>query len=279
MRPTDVLSEQRRLYEIGKGFLERVQRAEPVDEETRWNQTSTAGFVHILERAGTYHITSDMTAIAEAAGGSMPTQVLQDGDWPSPYGFMLYDRPLALPSPTQVINGRSASDPIGFLWALRPTESNIVLATLGRARSTGVIEPRGTFSWNLGEVPTDMGDDGDSWRPYLPCLLATWTLMQQSLAARETVPAARAERRRCARIGLPENVVVVQLRKFETARTVVDQDGTEIDWSHRWLVSGHWRNQYLPSRQTHRQQWISGYVKGPPDKPLIVKERVSTWVR
>ena len=52
-----------------------------------------------------------------------------------------------------------------------------------------------------------------------------------------------------------------------------------VSWSHRWLVNGHWRNQWLPSRAAHRLQWIAGYVKGPASKPLVVKDRVTAWVR
>lgn len=276
MRPTDVLAEQRRQYEIAETYLEQTRWS--TDEEIQKRRTDCFHpIVGILERANTYHVTADMTTIAETAGGSMPSQVLQEGDCPSPFGFLLYDRPLRSPTPTWPIGERSPSDPTGFMWARGP--GAIAVVTLGRERSTGSVEPRGTFTWHVGEVPTDLdnSDDGDNWRPCLHSLLATWTVMQQSLAARETVPAARAERRRCARVGLPETVVVVRLRKFETNYS--GNNETEVDWSHRWLVSGHWRNQYLPSRGTHRQQWISGYVKGPSDKPLVVKERVSTWVR
>lgn len=41
-----------------------------------------------------------------------------------------------------------------------------------------------------------------------------------------------------------------------------------IEWSHKWLVCGHHRNQYYPSTQEHKLVWISPYVKGPEDKPL-----------
>ena len=79
---------------------------------------------------------------------------------------------------------------------------------------------------------------------------------------------------------LPSEVVVVRLRR----RSVDDEAGHDgadehVPWSHRWLVSGHWRNQWLPSRAAHRLQWISNHIKGPTNKPLIVKDRVTAWVR
>jgi len=41
-----------------------------------------------------------------------------------------------------------------------------------------------------------------------------------------------------------------------------------------------WHDQWYPSEQIHRQIWISPYVKGPEDKPLIVRpRRVYQWER
>jgi hypothetical protein len=41
-----------------------------------------------------------------------------------------------------------------------------------------------------------------------------------------------------------------------------------VAWTKRWVVSGHWRNQWYPSIGAHRQRYILPYVKGPADKPL-----------
>jgi hypothetical protein len=35
------------------------------------------------------------------------------------------------------------------------------------------------------------------------------------------------------------------------------------EFSHRWLVSGHFRNQWYSSEQTHKVIWIAPHVKGP----------------
>lgn len=43
----------------------------------------------------------------------------------------------------------------------------------------------------------------------------------------------------------------------------------QIDWSHRWSVTGHWRH-YKDGRKI----WIGSHVKGPEDKPLIPSVRV-----
>ena len=44
--------------------------------------------------------------------------------------------------------------------------------------------------------------------------------------------------------------------------------GSGREYRHRWLVSGHFRNQWYRSEQTHKVIWIAPYVKGPDDAPL-----------
>lgn len=56
-------------------------------------------------------------------------------------------------------------------------------------------------------------------------------------------------------------------------------DHQPANYSHRFIVSGHWRNQWLPSVGLHRQQWIAPFVKGPDEAPLIVKKRLYQLTR
>jgi hypothetical protein len=56
------------------------------------------------------------------------------------------------------------------------------------------------------------------------------------------------------------------------AKERADGGGEGMQYSHRWLVSGHFRNQFYPSEDTHKVIWIAPYVKGPDGAPL--KEKV-----
>lgn len=53
-----------------------------------------------------------------------------------------------------------------------------------------------------------------------------------------------------------------------------------IDWSHRWEVRGHWRHVKGLGKDragiysVHGFTWVNNFVKGPEDKPLVVKTRV-----
>ena len=49
-------------------------------------------------------------------------------------------------------------------------------------------------------------------------------------------------------------------------------------YDHRFIVSGHWREQPCgPNHGERRRKWIAPYVKGPRDKPLVVKDTVRVW--
>ena len=37
------------------------------------------------------------------------------------------------------------------------------------------------------------------------------------------------------------------------------------------LVRPHWRQQWYASEQRHAPRWIEGYIKGPADKPLVLR--------
>jgi hypothetical protein len=114
-------------------------------------------------------------------------------------------------------------------------------------------------------------------------IYALWSLMAQPIAAPRSERAGRQYRRRWERdVGTMPNygdVRVVTLR-----RTMGDGGGETDDvfgreWTHRWVVRGHWRNQWYPSEGVHRMVWIAPFVKGPEDKPLIVKDTVFSVVR
>jgi hypothetical protein len=79
---------------------------------------------------------------------------------------------------------------------------------------------------------------------------------------------------------MPEKrVTVVRLRRTYEEKPGEYEPGS-VDWTHRWIVGGHWRNQWYQSEQIHRQIWISPYVKGPDELPLVInKARVFEFVR
>src|SRR5260370_32850113 len=61
---------------------------------------------------------------------------------------------------------------------------------------------------------------------------------------------------------------VITLRAPQHRRDPDAPDSQPVDWQHRWIVRGHWRNQYYPGVGAHAPVYIVEHVKGPEDKPL-----------
>jgi hypothetical protein len=89
-------------------------------------------------------------------------------------------------------------------------------------------------------------------------------LAQQRIAERGRERAGRKAAKRLERAldRTDPYVTVVTLRR--TKRQGGEGDA-EVEWTHRWVVGGHWRNQWYPTLDAHRQIWIADFVKGPED--------------
>lgn len=100
------------------------------------------------------------------------------------------------------------------------------------------------------------------------CLFAALlTFLHQRLLIREERQVPRQWRRRNRRDSWArDGVTIIKLRLVERLK------GTgalvPVEWTCRWLVSGHWRQQWYASTRRHRPVWITPYIKGPEDKPL-----------
>lgn len=110
-----------------------------------------------------------------------------------------------------------------------------------------------------------------------PTMFLPWALIKvldQRIVVESTAPwPTRQYRRQAERRNLPP-VRVLDLRSPQRA-TVANPSGG-VEWSHRWVVRGHWRRQWYPSVQRHRLIWVDPYVKGPEDAPLDVRPTVWT---
>lgn len=108
-------------------------------------------------------------------------------------------------------------------------------------------------------------------------VLAATALLKQRILVAESQLATRGERKRLDRQGLPTSVMTITLRETEQQSTSTHQG--VIDWSHRWIVRGHWRQQWYASQEEHRIVWIPAYIKGPADRPLVVRPAVYAVTR
>lgn len=133
--------------------------------------------------------------------------------------------------------------------------------------------------WRPLDEPTGRGDTD----ALMFTLNAAWLLMQQpTLLDRTSERPERSQRQAYARTGrsIPEVSVIDLRRAYVPQDRDPDAGGDGRTYRHRWVVSGHWRNQaHGPERTLRRRQWIPSYVKGPDGAPLLVTEKVNVWRR
>jgi hypothetical protein len=136
----------------------------------------------------------------------------------------------------------------------------------------GIVDDNGDLITN--EATAELGGQIYS---HVQCF---WRLMGQLVMVPESLPRqARRQRQREQRVS---DVKVLRLRRSKPKHDHDLPEGAGVEWSHRWIVEGHWRNQpYGPrDKPTHyRQIWISPYVKGPEDKEIVVKKRGVEFTR
>lgn len=224
-----------------------------------------------VERAQLWWIAEDMVDVLSTAAPSMPSQTLIESDVPDPAGLVFMERPIVVDECVvqaitwQVYDGIVKHDGIEDHYG-----PAIEVRCFTNAEEMGWMESACLY-WEFGAT-------GD--RPPLQCLAALWTLSGQSaISDSRPAVAGRHARRRCLRAGLPPEATSMRVVELRRQSSRDGGDGGSVDYSHRWIVSGHWRNQWMPSIETHRLQWIAPHVKGPDDKPLVVRETVKAWTR
>jgi hypothetical protein len=121
------------------------------------------------------------------------------------------------------------------------------------------------------DVPPAPADVLDAMRFFL----AGCVWLQQKILVTSEGHVERHRRKQLARehhVPPPADVKIIELRRKESVRSgPAPTDGTPVEWSCQWVVSGHWTHQaHGPKHGERRLQYILPYVKGPDDKPLRV---------
>lgn len=121
------------------------------------------------------------------------------------------------------------------------------------------------------ETGTQLETDEPEYERFSRLAATAFLFLHQRIVARERVRPLRSARRRMARANGDDlaDLNIIVLRRVERRHVDLDSEDSEvIEWSCRWTVRGHWRQQWYPSVQLHRPKWITAHVKGPDDKPL-----------
>jgi hypothetical protein len=243
--------------------------------------------------ADPYFVSSEMTDVIEAASAGFQPEPLLPTDFITTHGFVWYERPFLIPDRFDepfLLRGFSwcpiltGDVPSGELTDANATDRGMAVTIYADHGQPSIgFAPAHLTPWWYGmtfdgnEVDENEKPTGALW--WWKIAQTTLRLMQQKIAHRQSERPDRPTRRNGQRCGFNEReVLVVRLRRESGDHEPGEGDGA--NYSHRFIVGGHWRNQWYPKGRVHRQIWISPYVKGPDDKPLVVKpKRAFTWDR
>lgn len=125
---------------------------------------------------------------------------------------------------------------------------------------------------------TERTDRYGYWQPYLAAFVL---LLTQQITATAAEPVSADEARLASKVGprRPSTVTVVDIRSTGHTSGDTPDESTghrRAPLDHRHLVGAHWKWQpYGPNRSLRRRILITPYVRGPEDKPLVVRPRVT----
>lgn len=247
-----------------------------------------------------YFVDDDALDVLAAAVPTFSPEPLLAEDFMTPAGFMLLTRPLFAYSPDE--NDLSVIT-APYDWMAIPTRGPLAICwwplnmppgdewQAGERVIGGGIAARGDVPSGGAHIAGYLYSNAREWvlassmaipfgsdfwvrspegsratltfmRPFQALL----RLMAQEVLATTRIASSQS-RKRSRRAGRQESVLVVRLPRRAGSSNGHGHGGT-VEWSKQWWVNGHWRNQWYPRLETHRQRWIHGYVKGPGDKPF-----------
>jgi hypothetical protein len=250
---------------------------------TEWPDWQT-----FIKRLDTFYWSSQTAALVTAASLSYPLEMedavdlgqvesqLKNGLTPPPPSY-LPRRPSGLcvfQEPCLYVTTAGVREPLSALaWSvgMSMTRREVWLSIRGI-----VWTPNGAMVewWSDGG---SISHDDSSIDPEFRSERLTFTkwictaamFMEQEILVTAAQKPDRATLKRAMKALVEPNCHVVQLRKqlHDGSSSEHDPLGT-VEWSHRWLVRGHWRRQFFPSRGTNAPVWIHPHVKGPDEKPF-----------
>lgn len=281
---------------LPKIYLQYIKASKQRNVPKNMSEDSAAAYlasseVGRLELADLFFVTPEMTSLAQGAAETMPPFQLLPEDIPTKFGFIVFPQTIAInPDPQGEVHLAAAC---WGTWHNCPPQwlydgiwisfySDIELTTgqpIVNGNPTFILDGEAQIPFNAPN-PFDLQKD-HPYQAAMRIIRTAWVLMQQKgLSEISIVQAARAARRRLERvIDVPlKGVQVIGLRRF-SSELIGSEETEKREYFHRWIVNGHWRQQWYPSIEAHRPIWISPYVKGPEDAPFNPQQKVFSWRR
>ena len=237
-------------------------------------------FVRIFSHADTYYISEEIADVLVDSFDTLPDSPLGDVRPNSPYGWALFERPVICPFPTSDAQKwhvqalawgplpkgyEHADDTLNICLFVHDQYHPRPLWDMPCISMTVWPWEEGWDHWEFDDDPDLVSHELSDWISKL--CFSFFAFIRQECVSIQTTPASRPIRRHLPKAYTAEPVIqIIQLRRRSPATN--GGESQSRGYSCRWLVRGHWRNQFYPSSQSHRPRFIPAYVKGPDDKPL-----------
>jgi len=251
------------LADVIAGFYRSLSTTHPGDPSNHWWRN----YARMVAKSTTlWWVSEEMTSVAEAASGTLP-------EW----------QPItAMPDPVGVVAyATGACGGVNLItWCVLDTGWMWVYPWSVSRDDITFVAPFSVYA------PTgargEWGDDPQAHESMAKCLSmlgSTWLIAQQvTLADSKTRVLTPMDHKGRERLDRRAPVTIVELRR--QLGDAHEAKGGTRNYTHRWLVGGHWRQQACgPNRSQRRPKFIAPYVKGPAGAPLVQKDRVHVWRR
>jgi hypothetical protein len=255
----------------------------------------------ILGAGDTFAVSSDIVSVIDQAAQSLPSFILHPEDLPSLNGFVWLEHPIIVKDINEknLVVKAFGWNTAHFKFGDDEDEMAVIMlawtdprdsrdhAYVDWERPTGdeFAPPSGLLSMIAGIFPFNeewlsgrFGNPIHPEKPVDPGLGRFWLTFLRFLAEpwinTERYEPDRHQAKRAIRTleHVPAIHVVHLRRRAQTGNA--DHEAGNVEWSHRWLVRGHWRNQWYPSLEVHKPRWIAEHIKGPEAMPLVVHDKI-----
>jgi hypothetical protein len=284
---SQALVEQMQAFEYGRSVWRTTRQNETLSKTARSARESVGDITGKLMFSDTFMISKHVCSLVEEAAGDVSDIPYSAAHFPCSAGFLYLEDMIGK---VRAISwhtfgnrdecGIDLGDNYGLCGICGKRHANVLILAFFEYLENGILFPQYYCATAMGDI-VHVKDDkalmpGVFEWSYNLCsqdyLLKYTRALLYFIRSRITITSLkvpdRSTRRRAGRENFTEKPINrVELRvvdyKYPNGNGNVD-----VEWSCRWIVRGHWRIQYYPSKKMYDLIWIMPFIKGPGDKPL-----------
>lgn len=239
-------------------------------------------FASVPDSSPLFWVDPDFSDLVLESARQLATINLSTINLPAPHGDLVFARSARIDMNDPLRDDVTVEAPVRVLrW--RTLSAVLRVATFVDVNSTrvpGLVDGWADLGLSLSPLNGTFTPQG--LQPV--SVLAAFSLLfnQPGLAMENTLdlpsrPAPKTTGKKKQKRVKPPRVRVIGLRPGTEHATAYDSaGGRTVEWRHRWMVRGHWRNQPYPSlgEGVTKPVWIAPYLKGPDGAPVLTTPKV-----